>query len=690
MKRVSLLLGSLAVVGSLLAAQGYAQEQGQQAKQSQAKKEAQVAAGERIRLPAEQSMVEVHVEYPDKVRVGESFQYKIHVKNITDKILLNNVTIRQQVPQGFDIESSSPPMSKEQQEGDQQQKEGQQGQEKQQAKDQQDGQEKQQAKDQQAKDQQDGQEKQQDQGRTVEWVVKDLKPGETKTIEVKATSDKEGSVRTCLAISYTPALCLTTQFVKPEIELTKAVPDEASVCQLLAFVYRVRNTGSGETRPLMLRDELPEGLKTRDGKDMVEIPIDPLAPGDSKEVETLIVATKTGDLGSRAVIVPRDQKEKPEAKDQQPEAKDEKPEAKDEKSQPKDDGKEDDGKEEVLARSERVTTNVRRPELNVQIDGPQAQPVDEPFTYTITVTNKGEVVARNGELRFQYDGNKARLVEATEPQRVEREKAKAEAKQDAEKEGAKKQPTDAPQDKQEARETQEKEEAQSQAKEEAKQEKKERQEETKTWDLGNLEPGQTVRVRVTMIGTEQGSITPQAVANFDCPAAKDQIETRTRARAQTEILAFPALLITVLDQPDPIEVGKEVTYEIVVRNQGSAADRNVQVKVEMPEELTFVEGSGTTKVEGQDGGVRIAPLDQLAAGDEARWKVLARGDSAGDVRFRIEVTSDYLTRPAVAEEPTRVFSTEKAAQEKPEAKAKPAGEAKETPEGKQEKPEGQE
>jgi hypothetical protein len=605
MKLLNLFAGILTVgIAGLLASATAVAQEGQD--------KATVETGQRIRLPAEQSMVEVWADYPDSVRVGESFQYKIHVKNLTDNIVLDQVTIRQHAPQGFEIESSKPPMHREKSQGDQQ------AQDNQQAKQEKQGQKQEQGK------QQDEQQKQ-DKGQTVKWTISDLQPGQTKTIEVKATSDQEGSSRTCLAISYTPALCLMTKFVKQEVNVSKAVPEEASICQILVFLYRVSNTGSGKTAALLLRDDLPEGLQTEDGKDKVEIPVDPLDPGQSKDIEVRLVAKKTGELGSRATIVER--------------------------------GQNGDSKGNELARSERKTTRVEKPQLTVKIDGPQAQYVNQPMTYTITVTNEGKVQARSTQLTLEHDQKGVRLVNTTEAEEVKQQG------------GNQGQPKEAPQGDQ-AKEDQ------SQAKQNAEgkqdQQGKDEQKASKTWDLGDLGPGQSMRVRATMIGTERTTLNLQAIAGYECAPAKDFIETKATTTAQTEIIALPALQISVSDKSDPVAVGQEYVYVISVGNEGAVADKNVQVKVDMPKELKFVKGSGATKVEGQDGNAKIHALDQLAAGDEARWEVHVRPESAGDVRFKIEVTSDYLTRPATAEEPTRIFSTEKgAAPGKESAPAKP-------------------
>lgn len=55
-------------------------------------------------------------------------------------------------------------------------------------------------------------------------------PGEIRTLVVRAAADKEGELKSCLELtSYTPALCLTSRVVKPELEIVKTAPEEANL-----------------------------------------------------------------------------------------------------------------------------------------------------------------------------------------------------------------------------------------------------------------------------------------------------------------------------------------------------------------------------------------------------------------------------------------------------------------------------
>jgi uncharacterized repeat protein (TIGR01451 family) len=106
---------------------------------------------------------------------------------------------------------------------------------------------------------------------------------------------------------------------------------------------------------------------------------------------------------------------------------------------------------------------------------------------------------------------------------------------------------------------------------------------------------------------------------------------------------------------DPIEVGGEVTYQIRVTNQGSAELTNVRLHFDPPPNEEFVSGDGPTIVHKTEGSVATDPLGTLAPKDKAVWRVIVKATQPGDVRFKVELTSDQLTKPVYQEESTRLY-----------------------------------
>lgn len=376
------------------------------------------------------------------------------------------------------------------------------------------------------------------------WVVGELGPKEAKTIRVRAVPGEAGTAAACLAVTYQPTLCTTVQVVNPQLKLTKQGPSQAHICDRIEYRYVVSNTGTGVAKGVVVSETLPDGLTTEDGKTEVVVKVGDLAAGKSNDFTVVMKPAKAGEFTSRAVA----------------------------RSQAKD---------EVT--SGKVTTLVQQPVLAVDAFGPEWQYVDEPVTYTVRVTNKGDAPAREALLRL-----------------------------------------DAPALAEDARVRQ----------------------------LGTIEPGQTQTVSVTVEGSSGGtadqSLKLTATAASECAA-------EVADTAVTTVKTIPALLLETVDNLDPVQVGQATTYTITVKNQGSAPANNVAITAELPAELQYVEGSGQTEIKADGQKLTLAPIKSLAPGEVATWWVQAKATKAADVRFRIELNSDYLDKPVPEVEPTRLY-----------------------------------
>jgi uncharacterized repeat protein (TIGR01451 family) len=166
--------------------------------------------------------------------------------------------------------------------------------------------------------------------------------------------------------------------------------------------------------------------------------------------------------------------------------------------------------------------------------------------------------------------------------------------------------------------------------------------------LGTIDPGQSRTVNIVLRGTLGGDVKLTATATCVCasPAADS---------ASIFIQTLPALMLECVDSVDPVPVGEETTYTITVKNQGSGIDKNVRVVATLPEEETFISAKGVTGVKRDGRTLTFEPVAALAPGETVTWKVAARAERAADVRFRVELSSDWLTRPAVKEESTRLY-----------------------------------
>jgi len=174
------------------------------------------------------------------------------------------------------------------------------------------------------------------------------------------------------------------------------------------------------------------------------------------------------------------------------------------------------------------------------------------------------------------------------------------------------------------------------------------QREDNAFMLGRIDPGASRQFSVTFNVIEPTKVSAQTTAQAYC--AQEQ-----QAQMTTQIAGIPAIRLEVIDLKDPVQVGENTTYEIRVKNQGSANDLNVQVQGQLPSSMQFVEARGDTSVQNRGQQLRFGKIDQLAPGDMVSWYIQAKANEAGKVNFRVELTSDASQLPVNEQEPTTLY-----------------------------------
>jgi len=166
------------------------------------------------------------------------------------------------------------------------------------------------------------------------------------------------------------------------------------------------------------------------------------------------------------------------------------------------------------------------------------------------------------------------------------------------------------------------------------------------WRIGTLEAGKTRTVKATVRCDKIGKVTSTARVDY-CAEMVDS--------CSFEVKGIPAILLECVDAPDPNEVGSELTYTITVLNQGSAVGTSITINCTLPPEQEYVSSTGPTKAKASDKTVAFAPVPALAPKATAEFKVTVKAIAAGDARFKVELTSDQLTRPVMETESTNLY-----------------------------------
>ncbi len=168
------------------------------------------------------------------------------------------------------------------------------------------------------------------------------------------------------------------------------------------------------------------------------------------------------------------------------------------------------------------------------------------------------------------------------------------------------------------------------------------------WTITNLPPKAATQVCATFVSHQPG------LAAFAATVQGAGGGT-AESRCQTQVAGIPAILLETADLEDPIEVGKEVVYEIKVTNQGSAPGTNLKVTCNLPDSEEFVSGTGPTEVRAQERAVMMATLPMLAPKAQAAWRVTVKALKPDDARFKVFVSSDQFEQPIQKDEATHLY-----------------------------------
>lgn len=183
------------------------------------------------------------------------------------------------------------------------------------------------------------------------WNIGNLGPGESRTIKVRGSATAKGTLTNCATASYTLAACLTVDVVQPALTISKSAPAEVLLCDSIPVRIVVTNSGTGSANNVTVTDNLPAGLTTADGKTAVTLNAGTLASGQSKEFTLNLKATKTGSYQNGASAAA-------------------------------------DGN--LKADSNKTTTVVKQPKLEVNIECPGDVLIGRDVTFKVNVKNIGD------------------------------------------------------------------------------------------------------------------------------------------------------------------------------------------------------------------------------------------------------------------------------------------------------------
>jgi len=138
-------------------------------------------------------------------------------------------------------------------------------------------------------------------GNVLSFDLGSMGPNESKTIVLKGTGSKPGVITNCSSVTYAVASCFAIKVTQPSLALSKTIsPSMGLTCDEIVAKIVVTNNGTGTARNVIVDDKLPAGLLTADGRSALRFDAGMLEPGEAKEFEVQLKASKSGTYESEA------------------------------------------------------------------------------------------------------------------------------------------------------------------------------------------------------------------------------------------------------------------------------------------------------------------------------------------------------------------------------------------------------
>jgi len=169
-----------------------------------------------------------------------------------------------------------------------------------------------------------------------------------------------------------------------------------------------------------------------------------------------------------------------------------------------------------------------------------------------------------------------------------------------------------------------------------------------TWNVGDIPTNSSKEVRLQLSSEQPGALVTTAKADAECA------ETVVTS-CETVLSGIPAILLEVVDVSDPIKVNADEAYIISVTNQGSGEDTNISLQCTIENGMQYISSSGPTQASVEGNIITFEPLAKLGPKAKVQWRVNVKAVGTGDMRFKVIMNTDQISRPVGETEATRFY-----------------------------------
>jgi uncharacterized repeat protein (TIGR01451 family) len=168
-----------------------------------------------------------------------------------------------------------------------------------------------------------------------------------------------------------------------------------------------------------------------------------------------------------------------------------------------------------------------------------------------------------------------------------------------------------------------------------------------TWNLGELAAGASKDLTVKIKSVQPGNYCNMA-------AVTTTQGLKGSSQACTEWIGVTGVLVEVVDDPDPIQVGETSTYTIKVTNQSSSGTVDeLDIVAMFPSEVTPASASGNGAISGKT--VTFPQVATLAPKASVAYTIVGKAVKAGDARLKVEVKTRSRQNAIEENESTTVY-----------------------------------
>ena len=171
------------------------------------------------------------------------------------------------------------------------------------------------------------------------------------------------------------------------------------------------------------------------------------------------------------------------------------------------------------------------------------------------------------------------------------------------------------------------------------------------WSLYALPAQQSGKIELVTL--------PRAIGDYKIEfSGRAQGNLQDSAAHEVFVDGIASLGFEITNKVDPVELGREASYEIRIFNRGTKASSNVNIRVQLPEDMRFIAAEGPAQYNISGSIVDFVNLHQLVPGDVKTYVIRAQCLAVGDQRVLVQVQSDEMEKPVTKEENTNVYGDE--------------------------------